>query len=68
MEPPVNTAPPAKRGLTFYVGIAIVVLTVASFAVEALVAFKEGRSMNLELINKVLDTLLALMGSPSVSE
>ena len=67
-EPDENKSPAAKSGLSRYVIIAVIVLTIASFAVEAIAALKEGRSMNMELINKALDTLLTLLGSPPSGE
>ncbi|MNN34447.1 hypothetical protein D3C81_1482530 [compost metagenome] len=60
-----NNSPAKKAGLTQYVVIAIVVLTIASFAVEAIAALKEGRAMNMEIVNKALDTLIALMQPPA---
>lgn len=54
-----------KPGFTTYIVIAILVLVVGSFAVECIAALKEGRSINLELINKLLDTLMSLMNTPS---
>lgn len=54
-----------KPGLTTYIAITILVLVVASFAVECLAAIKEGRPLNFELINKLLDTLMSLMNTPS---
>lgn len=55
----------AKSGFTSYIVIAIIVLVMGSFAVECIAALKEGRSINFELINKLLDTLLSLMNTPS---
>jgi hypothetical protein len=37
-----------------------------AFAVETIAAVKEGRGMNLELINKLLDTLLMLLDTAPV--
>lgn len=54
-----------KPGITTYIVIAILVLVVGSFAVECIAALKEGRSINFELINKLLDTLMSLMNTPS---
>lgn len=54
-----------KPGMSTYIVIAILVLVMASFAVECIAALKEGRSINFELINKLLDTLLSLMNTPS---
>lgn len=67
-----EAAPPArvtkKPGITTYVTIAILVLVLASFAIEAIAAVKEGRPLNFELVNKLLDTLMSLMNTPSPTE
>lgn len=67
-----ENTPPAKRskapGMSTYITAAIIVLVVASFAVEAIAALKEGRGINFELINKLLDTLMSLMNTPSPTE
>ncbi|MNP77952.1 hypothetical protein D3C76_1754720 [compost metagenome] len=55
----------AKSGFTSYIVIAIIVLVMGSFAVEVIAALKEGRSINLEFLNKLLDVLMSLMNSPS---
>jgi uncharacterized membrane protein YjjB (DUF3815 family) len=57
-----------KPGFTSYIAIAIVVLVLGSFAIEAVAALKEGRSINFELVNKLLDTLMSLMNTPSPTE
>ncbi|MNB58472.1 hypothetical protein D3C87_332250 [compost metagenome] len=62
---PVPAQAVKKPSLTTYIVITILVLVVASFAVECIAALKEGRSINFELINKLLDTLLSLMNTPS---
>ncbi|MND13221.1 hypothetical protein D3C76_418000 [compost metagenome] len=54
-----------KPGMSTYIVIAILVLIAASFAVEALSALKEGRPINTEFVGKLLDTLMALMNTPS---
>ncbi|MCY1286152.1 hypothetical protein D9M68_17950 [compost metagenome] len=62
-----KVTPPAKKaGLSTYVIAAIIGVVVLSFLVEAYGAFTEGRPLNLELINKLLDTLTSLMGPPPV--
>lgn len=54
-----------KPGMSTYIVIAILALVVGSFAVEALSALKEGRPINTEFVGKLLDTLMALMNTPS---
>jgi hypothetical protein len=53
-----------KSVLSTYIGIAILGIVVLSFGVEGYGALSEGRPLNLELINKLLDTLTSLMTSP----
>jgi hypothetical protein len=56
--------PPAKSGMSTYIITAVIGLVVLSFLVEVYGAFNEGRPLNLEMINKLLDTLTGLLGPP----
>lgn len=55
-----------KFGLFSYVIITILAIAVITTGVEAYAAISEGRSMNVEIIIKVLDTATSLLGSTSV--
>lgn len=57
-------APAKKAGMSTYVTVAIITIVVLSFLVEAYGAFTQGRPLNLEAINKLLDTLITLMTPP----
>lgn len=55
--------PEAKptRGLKFYVAVTLMVLIGVVVVVEAKVALTTGTSINSEFLNKLLDTLIALL-------
>lgn len=53
-----------KSSISTIITITVVALVVVAFSVEAIVALKEGRSMNLEQLTKLLDTLTSLIAAP----
>lgn len=55
-------------GLGKYITIAVIVVVILSFLVEAYTAMTQGRELNFEFINKLLDTLIKLMGSAPPAE
>lgn len=57
----------SKPGLSFYIISTILVLVTLSFLVEIYGAFVEGRPLNFELVNKLLDTLIHLLSSPDTT-
>lgn len=58
------TANNKKSSISTIITFTAVALVVVAFSVEAIAALKEGRSMNLELLTKLLDTLTSLIATP----
>lgn len=58
------TANNKKSSISTIITFTAVALVVVAFSVEAIAALKEGRSMNLELLTKLLDTLTSLIAAP----
>jgi len=56
-----------KPGFSFYIVTITLVMIVLSFLVEIYGAFVEGRPLNFELVNKLLDTLIHLLSSPDTT-
>lgn len=55
---------PSKRSkIATYVIVTILSLVVMSFIVEAFVAYREVRGLDIDLISKLLDTLTTLLSS-----
>lgn len=64
---PSSEAPKKGMGISTIIILVILGVVVLSFIVEGIGALHEGRPLNLELINKLLDTLMSLMQSTSPS-
>lgn len=58
------TANNKKSSISTIITFTAVALVVVAFGVEAIAALKEGRSMNLEQLTKLLDTLTSLIAAP----
>lgn len=56
-----NTTTKKKWGLKAYLMLITLGVMLTAFTVEVVGAVKESRGMNMELINKLLDTLLTLL-------
>ena len=61
-----ETTAKKKWGLKAWLMLITLGVMLTAFAIEVVAAVKEARGMNLELINKLLDTLLTLLTSPAV--
>lgn len=61
-----NTTTNKKWGLKAYLMLTTLGVMLTAFTVEAVSAMKESRGMNMELINKLLDTLLTLLTAAPV--
>lgn len=61
-----DTTEKKKWGLKAWLMLITLGVMLTAFAIEVVAAVKEARGMNLELINKLLDTLLTLLTATAV--
>jgi hypothetical protein len=61
-----DTTPKKKWGIKAYLMLMTLAVMSTTFVVEMVAAVKEGRGMNMELVNKLLDTLLTLLTATPV--
>ena len=62
-DPDAPTVPSKRSKLATYVIVTLLAMVVLSFLVEAFMAYREVRGLDLDLLSKLLDTLTEVLSS-----